>query len=165
MPVITSASLGFGQPSKIGPLTLIGSNGSPLFLAVCGRPVDGAGFVGGGAGAFAAGGGLLSPSAATRLLASADRRLLCHVAQGVRRLRRPVDRLQRRLRQRFARRQRGRLLELGHRQLRRANLLIRRAPFWRRGLALRSRRLLAGRGTTSNRRQHQSENSGRKRPR
>ena len=155
MPVITSASLGLGQPSKIGPFTLIGSNGTPLFLAVCGRPADRGGFVGTGTGAFAAGAGSSRPipargTATLGCVGSAD------AAEGgcatsrkrIRRIRRPVDRLQRRLRQRFARRQRSRLLELGHRQLRRAKLLFRAHWFWRRGLRWRKRRLLVGRGTT-----------------
>jgi hypothetical protein len=41
MPVITNASLGFGQSMKIGPFTLIGSKGMPLFLFVFGLPASG----------------------------------------------------------------------------------------------------------------------------
>ena len=38
MPVMTSAALGLGQSTKIGPFSLTGSKGTPLFLSVCGLP-------------------------------------------------------------------------------------------------------------------------------
>lgn len=41
MPVMTSASLGFGQATKIGPFSLIGSKGMPLFFFVFGLPPGG----------------------------------------------------------------------------------------------------------------------------
>ena len=51
MPVITGASLGFVQPSKIGPFTLIGSKGMPLFFCVFGRPASGWAVAGDGSAA------------------------------------------------------------------------------------------------------------------
>ena len=64
--MITSASLGLGQSTKIGPFSLIGSNGTPLFLFVRGPVPAGSAPCSFGSGFFSAGGegtGTTAPAA------------------------------------------------------------------------------------------------------